>query len=82
MAIEERAKEYAADEFLVRMSHSKTIEDIAIRAYSKGATEQKQIDIQNAYEWLEDCDLTGYIEGSYFFNRTQLLKDFRKAMEG
>lgn len=75
MIIEERAKQYAKNVFF--MSHSKTIEDIAIRAYSKGATEQKQIDIDKACEWLRNnaviCLMNEEVE--------DFVEDFYKAME-
>lgn len=85
--IDERAKQYAKEEFLVSMSHSKTIEDIAIRAYSQGSVDQEQIDtkaksdaIFNLYkmflkeseQWLMEQNLT---RGHYAF-----IKNFKEAM--
>lgn len=84
MTIEERAKQYAKNVFF--MSHSKTIEDIAIRAYSKGATEQKQIDIQKAVEWLKENTITNVHDGepscgTYYYTQDEFLTYFRNAME-
>lgn len=76
--IEERAKQYAADEFLVSMSHSKTIEDIAIRAYSKGAIEQHKIDIEKA------CDAFAEIIDSVLYSQNlkqSAIESFRRIME-
>ena len=73
-AIEERAilnLQYEKD-FLGR----NLSDDMACRAYIKGATEQKAIDIEKACEWLKN-NLREY--GIILFGHWE--SDFRKAME-
>ena len=74
MTIEERARlnlQYEKD-FLGR----NLSDDMVCRAYIKGATEQKAIDIDKACEWLKN-DLRKY--GIILFGHWE--SDFRKAME-
>ena len=46
--IEERASEYAYTEWISELT------DVAKESYTKGATEQKAIDIDKACEWLDN----------------------------
>ena len=46
--IEERASEYAHTEWISEFT------DVAKESYTKGATEQKAIDIDKACEWFTD----------------------------
>ena len=68
--IEERASEYAHTEWISEFT------DVAKESYTKGATEQKAIDIDKACEWLKNS-LREY--GIILFGHWE--SDFRKAME-
>ena len=72
--IEERAKANLAYEQDF-CGHSLS-ENMVCRAYVRGATEQKAIDIENACEWLKN-NLREY--GIILFGHWE--SDFRKAME-
>ena len=72
--IEERAKANLAYEQDF-CGHSLS-ENMVCRAYVRGATEQKAIDIDKACEWLEN-NLREY--GIILFGHWE--SDFRKAME-
>ena len=63
--IEERASEYAHTEWISEFT------DIAKESYTKGATEQKAIDIDKVCDWLKARNVL--TEDS--------LEGFRKAME-
>ena len=63
--IEERAREYAHTEWISEFT------DIAKESYTKGATEQKAIDIDKVCDWLKARNVL--TEDS--------LEGFRKAME-
>ena len=52
-SIEERAKEYTENDFVVSMSHSSTIENISNNGYIAGATDQRKIDIEKAWTLFE-----------------------------
>lgn len=57
-------------------------DNMVCRAYVKGATEQKAIDIEKAYEWLKNnwreyVDQDG--DGMILFGNWE--SDFRKALE-
>ena len=83
--IEERAKEYAPgisnsdSMFPTRIS---TLAAIERRGYIAGATEQKDIDIEKACEWLKN-NWREYVnqdrDGMILFGHWE--SDFRKAME-
>lgn len=49
------------------------VSEACCQAYIKGATDQREIDIEKACEWLK--------HGGYFVNNTETLEDFKKAME-
>lgn len=72
--IEERAKANLAYEQDF-CGHSLS-ENMVCRAYVRGATDQKAIDIENACEWLKN-NLREY--GIILFGHWE--SDFRKAME-
>lgn len=65
--IEERAREY----------WNCDAED----GYIKGATEQKQIDIDKACEWLED-NAINYVGKDGITDWRSVFSDFRDAMKG
>lgn len=73
--IEERAKKFA-DEFatgdaalIVDIIHK-----VAEESYIKGATDQQNIDIEKACEWLK--------ANTHSFRSDEFLEDFVKAMKG
>ena len=63
--IEERASEYAHTEWISEFT------DIAKESYTKGATEQKAIDIDKVCDWLRARNVL----------TEESLEGFRKAME-
>ena len=77
--IAERAREYAENEDLVQGTDGY---EYCLRDYTKGATEQKIIDIDKACEWLKN-NWREYVnqdrDGMILFGHWEY--DFRKAME-
>ena len=72
--IEERAKEYAKTEY---KQFGTFPEIVARESYTKGAIEQKAIDIDKACEWLKERVQCGvHPQRAYGF-----VEEFRKAME-
>ena len=71
--IEERAKDYASKKGDISFSpiYNEALASIYEEAYIAGATEQKQIDIDKACDWLRERNVL--TEDS--------LEGFRKAME-
>lgn len=76
MTIEERAKEKAWE----YEPYDMTQYNIYVDAYTEGATDQKQIDIDKACEWLQNyftIEHQGMTASGYMIFE----KMFRKAME-
>lgn len=82
--IEERAREFAISISPYPQDRGETFDTDTERAYIKGATEQKAIDIEKACEWLKDSIFfgeDGICIGSYTDTTESILNDFREAME-
>ena len=73
--IEERAIKYAYDEWVLDLV------DVAKDAYETGATEQKNIDIDKACEWIRN-NWRNYVyqDGDGIFHFGHWESDFRKSM--
>lgn len=69
--IEERATKHSKNDPMTKITLSATISNIVKDAYIAGATEQRQIDIDKAVEWLREN-----IRPWYKFS----IDTFRKAM--
>lgn len=68
--IEERAEEFAQGEYY----HDSYERDIIAFGYYHGATEQREIDIEKACEWLK--------ANTYTFRSDEFLKQLVEAMKG
>lgn len=83
MTIDERATSYS--EMLYDEYETRLAQDTAYEGYIKGATEQREIDIKKACEWLNEI-LYEYVStttnGLYEeFTKEEFIEVFRKAME-
>lgn len=72
--IEERAEEY--------VNRHNSLHFTRFLAYLKGATEQKQIDIDNACNWLENNAYLFVNDNTCSLDEKNLVEQFRKAMKG
>ena len=77
--ISERAREYAKNEDLVQGTDGF---EYCLRDYIKGATEQKEIDIEKACKWLKEQVYQEYGGGPLErLIPDTMIEEFRKAME-
>lgn len=78
--INERAKEFAKEEAKGYNPH------LIAHAYNCGATDQQNIDIERACEWIRQTYMDDYAEddchNSVRFDKATFLEDFKKAMKG
>lgn len=89
MTIKERAKHFAYEEEGRFIMRDWTLDwEVAENGYATGATEQQEIDIQRAVEWLKGVFLEQYLttmcSGGYETNvfNDKFFSDFKQAMKG
>lgn len=73
--IEERAKKYENTEHHLR-NYSKGMLYSCYKGYVQGATEQREIDIEKACEWLKE-----HLGTDLLLVNHNMIEEFKKAME-